>query len=39
MAPRDLQIAIDLAAGDRSARIWTCDMSREYVEINAGYMS
>ena len=39
MAPRDVEIAIDLAAGDRSARIWTCDMSREYVEINAGYMS
>ena len=39
MAPRDVVISIELGAGERSARIWTCDMSREYVDINAGYMS
>ena len=39
MAPRDIVVSIDLGLGDRSAKIWTCDMSREYVDINAGYMS
>jgi glutamate N-acetyltransferase / amino-acid N-acetyltransferase len=39
MSPRDLEISLELGAGDKSAKIWTCDMSREYIEINAGYMS
>lgn len=39
MSARDIEISIAIGLGDRSARIWTCDMSREYVDINAGYMS
>jgi len=39
MSPREVGISLDLAAGDKSAKIWTCDMSREYVDINAGYLS
>jgi glutamate N-acetyltransferase/amino-acid N-acetyltransferase len=39
MAPQDVEISIELGAGDRCAKIWTCDMSREYIDINAGYMS
>jgi glutamate N-acetyltransferase / amino-acid N-acetyltransferase len=39
MSPRDIEISIALGLGDRSAKIWTCDMSRDYIDINAGYMS
>jgi len=39
MSARDIEISIALGMGDRSAKIWTCDMSREYIDINAGYMS
>ena len=30
-------IVIDLHAGDSSARVWTCDLTKEYVHINASY--
>ena len=30
-------IAIDLHAGDGNARVWTCDLTKEYVHINASY--
>ncbi|HXC31923.1 MAG TPA: bifunctional glutamate N-acetyltransferase/amino-acid acetyltransferase ArgJ [Verrucomicrobiae bacterium] len=30
-------IAIDLHGGDGSARVWTCDLTKEYVHINASY--
>ncbi len=30
-------LAIDLGAGRRSARMWTCDITAEYVRINASY--
>ena len=32
-------IHIDLDAGDASARFWTCDLTKEYVHINASYRS
>jgi glutamate N-acetyltransferase/amino-acid N-acetyltransferase len=35
----DVRIVLDLAAGDKAATVWTCDLSREYIDINAGYMS
>jgi len=35
----DLQIEIDLAKGKECARVWTCDFSREYININASYIS
>jgi glutamate N-acetyltransferase/amino-acid N-acetyltransferase len=39
MRAHDLQIGLDLAAGTADARVWTCDLSHEYVNINATYIS
>ncbi|MCK9418808.1 MAG: bifunctional glutamate N-acetyltransferase/amino-acid acetyltransferase ArgJ [Nitrospirae bacterium] len=36
---REVQIIIDLHKGKASATVWTCDMSCEYVKINAAYRS
>jgi len=36
---REFQIIIDLHKGKASSTIWTCDMSYEYVKINAAYRS
>lgn len=36
---REVQIIIDLHKGKASAMVWTCDMSPEYVKINAAYRS
>jgi N-acetylglutamate synthase/N-acetylornithine aminotransferase len=30
---------VDLANGRSSATVWTCDLSHEYVNINASYIS
>lgn len=35
----DVGIFIDLNAGEYSAQVWTCDMSIDYVKINADYRS
>lgn len=32
----DLEIRIDLGLGEESATYWTCDLSHEYIAINAG---
>lgn len=32
-------ITIDLNQGQQSARFWTCDLTKEYVHINASYRS
>ena len=37
MANEELLVSIDLGAGDEQAAIWTCDLSNEYVRINAEY--
>jgi glutamate N-acetyltransferase/amino-acid N-acetyltransferase len=39
MKDHDLQIEVDLAEGKASATVWTCDLSHEYVNINASYIS
>jgi glutamate N-acetyltransferase/amino-acid N-acetyltransferase len=39
MKAHDLQIEVNLGGGDSEARVWTCDLSREYVNINASYIS
>jgi glutamate N-acetyltransferase/amino-acid N-acetyltransferase len=39
MKAHDLQIEVDLAGGHAAARVWTCDLSRKYVDINASYIS
>ncbi|MEE4251773.1 MAG: bifunctional glutamate N-acetyltransferase/amino-acid acetyltransferase ArgJ [Alcanivoracaceae bacterium] len=37
MAQPDIRITIDLAAGELSGTVWTCDFSYDYVKINAEY--
>jgi glutamate N-acetyltransferase/amino-acid N-acetyltransferase len=37
MKPAELTITVDLGRGDRSATVWTCDFSYDYVKINAEY--
>ncbi|MEK6745028.1 MAG: bifunctional glutamate N-acetyltransferase/amino-acid acetyltransferase ArgJ [Nitrospirota bacterium] len=36
---REIHIAIDLHKGKGEATLWTCDLSTEYVKINAAYRS
>jgi glutamate N-acetyltransferase/amino-acid N-acetyltransferase len=33
----DLTVGVDLGAGESSSTVWTCDLSAEYVRINADY--
>ncbi|KAI7905088.1 ArgJ family protein [Cokeromyces recurvatus] len=35
----DLQIEVDLGLGESETKFWTCDLSHEYVSINADYRS
>lgn len=35
----EITIRVDLARGEASATIWTCDLSYDYVKINAEYRS
>ena len=37
MSEHDITMTIDLAAGQESATVWTCDFSYEYVKINGEY--
>jgi glutamate N-acetyltransferase / amino-acid N-acetyltransferase len=39
MAGREIAIAIDVGVGKGLARIWTCDLTHGYVDINADYRS
>jgi len=34
---KDLAVAVDLGAGQATSTVWTCDLSAEYVKINAEY--
>lgn len=36
---REVKIGIDLHKGKGNATVWTCDMSYEYIKINAAYRS
>jgi N-acetylglutamate synthase/N-acetylornithine aminotransferase len=33
----DVFITLDLGLGDTATTVWTCDFSKEYVEVNAHY--
>jgi glutamate N-acetyltransferase/amino-acid N-acetyltransferase len=33
----DITVSVDLGAGHQSSTVWTCDLSAEYVRINADY--
>lgn len=37
MAAHDIVVHVDIAAGDATATVWTCDFSYEYVKINGEY--
>jgi len=34
---KELTVSVDLGAGRASSTVWTCDLSAEYVKINADY--
>jgi glutamate N-acetyltransferase/amino-acid N-acetyltransferase len=36
-ANTDVQLTVDLGAGTATSTVWTCDLSAEYVRINADY--
>src|SRR6185437_1403985 len=36
---RDVQVAIDLGLGKGEARVWTCDLTHGYIDINGSYRS
>ena len=36
---KEIVVTVDLHAGSHAATFWTCDLSREYVSINANYRS
>jgi len=37
MAGKEIVLTLDLGLGDGAASVWTCDLSKRYVEINADY--
>ena len=38
MKQKDVEITVDLGMGGKAAhRVYTCDLSREYITINADY--
>ncbi|HEY8564134.1 MAG TPA: bifunctional glutamate N-acetyltransferase/amino-acid acetyltransferase ArgJ [Beijerinckiaceae bacterium] len=39
MAGEDIRIGVDLGLGNGRARVWTCDLTKAYVEINGDYRS
>jgi glutamate N-acetyltransferase/amino-acid N-acetyltransferase len=36
---RDIKIEVDVGVGAGKARVWTCDLTHRYIEINADYRS
>lgn len=36
---RDVHIAVDVGIGAGKSRVWTCDLTHRYIEINADYRS
>ncbi|MCU0670029.1 MAG: bifunctional ornithine acetyltransferase/N-acetylglutamate synthase, partial [Myxococcota bacterium] len=34
---KEVEVAVDLGAGRHEATVWTCDLSYDYVRINADY--
>lgn len=39
MKQQDLVVSVDLGIGDGSATVWTCDLTHQYIQINADYRS
>ena len=39
MKQQDIPVRVDLGLGQGAATVWTCDLTKEYVEINGDYRS
>jgi glutamate N-acetyltransferase/amino-acid N-acetyltransferase len=39
MKREDITVRVDLGIGDGTSRVWTCDLTKAYVEINGDYRS
>lgn len=39
MKGQEIHIELDVAIGDGRARVWTCDLTHAYIDINADYRS
>jgi glutamate N-acetyltransferase / amino-acid N-acetyltransferase len=39
MKQAEITVRVELGRGDARATVWTCDLSHEYVSINADYRS
>ena len=39
MKEQEIEIRVDLGIGKGSAKVWTCDLTKEYVAINGDYRS
>jgi glutamate N-acetyltransferase/amino-acid N-acetyltransferase len=39
MKQQDIPVRVDLGLGGGTATVWTCDLTKEYVEINGDYRS
>ena len=39
MRDREVEIAVDVGIGNGQAKVWTCDLTHAYIDINAGYRS
>ena len=39
MKQQDIPVRVDLGLGQGTATVWTCDLTKEYVEINGDYRS
>jgi glutamate N-acetyltransferase / amino-acid N-acetyltransferase len=36
---KEIRIGVNLGGGNHEATVWTCDLSRDYIDINASYIS
>jgi glutamate N-acetyltransferase/amino-acid N-acetyltransferase len=39
MKSREITLRVDVGVGSGSATVWTCDLTHDYVSINADYRS
>ena len=39
MKGREIEIRVDVGLGAGKATVWTCDLTHEYISINADYRS
>ena len=39
MKQQEIEIRVDLGLGKAAAKVWTCDLTKEYVAINGDYRS